>query len=274
VSVWGDDVLVEAKVRMVRVVHRLLFPRAHAVFGNATVLLEAAQELGLSSNRGHAVSWGVDLARFHPGPRDAQMLRSLAVPSDALVVISLRGVAPAYQPHLVLTAFAKLHQAEPRSVLLIVIKPGESGLSDELLGQIRRYRLTRQVRVVGPLPHPDMPRLLRSGDIGVSVPATDGGSVVVAEAMACGLPVVLSDIPAARERVRPGREGLLTPAGDSDRLAGALITLAAAPDVREAMGQHGRHTAERTLDRAAHMRYAEELYRSYVTGTKRWPSTV
>ena len=63
---------------------------------------------------------------------------------------------------------------------------------------------------------------LRAADVYVSTSRSDSTSVSLLEAMACGIPPVVTDIPANREWITEGRNGLLVPPGDPVRLAEAL----------------------------------------------------
>lgn len=92
----------------------------------------------------------------------------------------------------------------------------------------------------------DVPRYYRSADIYCS-PATGNESfgIVLLEAMACGTPVVASDIDGYRWVVEPGVEGLLVPPRSPRHLAEAIATLANDPARRKQMGEAGRQKAER-----------------------------
>ena len=68
--------------------------------------------------------------------------------------------------------------------------------------------------------------------------------MVLLEAMAAGKPIITTDIPGYNEVVAHGRQGLLVPPKDADRLAEALILLLGDEDLRERMGEDGRRTAE------------------------------
>jgi len=90
----------------------------------------------------------------------------------------------------------------------------------------------------------DLPRYYRSADVYCS-PATGNESfgIVLLEAMACGTPVVASDIDGYRWVVEPGKEGLLVPPRSPQHLAEAFVALANDPERRKKMGQAGRAKA-------------------------------
>jgi glycosyltransferase involved in cell wall biosynthesis len=83
-----------------------------------------------------------------------------------------------------------------------------------------------------------------AGDVFALLSAHEPWGVVVNEAAACGLPLVLSDrVGAARDLLRDGENGMLVPAGDVDAAADALRRLAADPELRARMGTHSRELA-------------------------------
>jgi glycosyltransferase involved in cell wall biosynthesis len=86
--------------------------------------------------------------------------------------------------------------------------------------------------------------------------------LVIAEAMACGRPVVVSAAGGAGEIVSDGDDALAVPPGDVDALAGALRRLADDGALRARLGAAGRARAERDFDRARLARQVAPLYRS------------
>lgn len=90
-----------------------------------------------------------------------------------------------------------------------------------------------------------MPALYRRFDALLLPSVREGMSLAVLEAMASGLAIVASDIPAMREIVDHGRGGLLCPVGDVEAFARALARIAADRALRRAMGAYNRAKAER-----------------------------
>jgi glycosyltransferase involved in cell wall biosynthesis len=94
----------------------------------------------------------------------------------------------------------------------------------------------------------DLPRYYRSSDLYVSASLSDGTSISLLEALACGRPVLVSDIPCNREWITPGEQGWLFPSGDVESFA--QIVLQDASDRRrlQEMGQAARRLAEQRAD--------------------------
>ncbi len=86
--------------------------------------------------------------------------------------------------------------------------------------------------------------LLRRAVANVFPSPKEGWGITVMEAAACGTPSIASDSPGLRDSVRAGVTGLLVPHGDPVALAAAMMHLADAPDVVEALGRAARLHAE------------------------------
>jgi glycosyltransferase involved in cell wall biosynthesis len=91
--------------------------------------------------------------------------------------------------------------------------------------------------------HADMPEVYRSVDLLLAPTRREGFGLSIAEAMACGLPVVATDCAAVPELIRHGSGGMLCPMDDVARFADAVNELAAAPGLRRDMGEFNRARA-------------------------------
>lgn len=101
---------------------------------------------------------------------------------------------------------------------------------------------------------PQMAELYRAADVLLcSSDATEGFGLPVLEAMACGLPCVVTDIPAFRTFARPDDYAHFVPVGDPSRMAAALENLLASPDEQRRLRSRGlevasEHTVKRSHD--------------------------
>ena len=101
-----------------------------------------------------------------------------------------------------------------------------------------------RLRALGRVAHPAMPKLYQSMDILLLPSVTEGHSIAVLEAMASGLPVVASDLPALREQIVHGEGGFLCPVGNVEAFAAAIQTLADDAALRLRMGAFNRAQVE------------------------------
>lgn len=97
---------------------------------------------------------------------------------------------------------------------------------------------------IGPVPFEHMPERYRDMDILLMPTAREGFGLSVAEAMACGLPVVASDCSSIPELFEDGKGGFLCPVGDVDAFAEKINLLAGDPGLRRRMGEYNRARVE------------------------------
>ncbi|HEX2141353.1 MAG TPA: glycosyltransferase, partial [Candidatus Limnocylindria bacterium] len=127
-----------------------------------------------------------------------------------------------------------------------------------------------RVIIVDAIPHRLMAEYLRLADMVVSVPESDSFPVAVQEAMATGVPVVTSDLPAARAALEELAPDALVPVGDVDATATALQrAIELAPDERHAIGLLLREQVVAHGDYRSNMEIMEDLYRNLVVATGR-----
>jgi len=143
-----------------------------------------------------------------------------------------------------LNACAKIKNSLP-NFRLIIVGPGTVlRLRYEKL--VKDMGLTDNVVFVGFVPSDELPSYYRSADI-FCAPATGGESfgIVLLEAMACGKPVVATNIQGYAGVLAHGEEGLLVPPRDEESLAHALLSLLNDKSLRLQMGAKGRTKAEK-----------------------------
>ena len=101
------------------------------------------------------------------------------------------------------------------------------------------------LKAIGPIPFEEMADHYREMDILLLPTVREGFGLSVAEAMACGLPVVASDCSSIPELVDHGKGGFLCPVGDVDAFAEKINLLADSPILRKQMGEYNRAKVEK-----------------------------
>ena len=247
---WGSDLLLGARRGAGRWKARWALSRSHLLLCDCQTVRRMALDLGMAQERIVVFPWGVDLERFRPG-RSGRVRRQLGW-DDEFVLLSARSFEPIYGVDVLVDAFLRLAPAEPRLRLLLL---GDGSLRPSLQRRVEQAGLHSRVRFVGAVAEEALPEYYRSADLYVSGSHSDGTSVSLLEAMACGLPVVVSDLPSNQEWVEPGVQGWLFPDGDSCALAGGIGQALAVARRRASMGKCARELVEREADwrRSAHM---------------------
>lgn len=158
-------------------------------------------------------------------PFGLEQLPDLAAPQlrEPQLFFANRGLEPVYAPHRVLELFAALARNLPDARLVVA---NDGSLRDALVRQADALGLTHRIQFVGRLDATRQDRYYQRAQWYLSLPASDSVAVSVLEAMAHGCIPVLSDLPANRELVRNGANGLLL-AADALPDPAALAELAA-----------------------------------------------
>jgi glycosyltransferase involved in cell wall biosynthesis len=113
------------------------------------------------------------------------------------------------------------------------------------------FASVKMLRPVGQIPFDDMPKRYGEMDILLMPTVREGFGLAVAEAMACGRPVVASDCSSIPELIDNGKGGFLCPVGDAKAFAEKINILAESPNLRREMGEYNRVKVEKMfrLDR-------------------------
>ncbi|GAA3028897.1 hypothetical protein GCM10020000_01810 [Streptomyces olivoverticillatus] len=113
-----------------------------------------------------------------------------------------------------------------------------------------------------------MPSLIRSADLMLCTPVYEPFGIVPLEAMACGVPVIATDVGGHRDTVAHGETGLLVPPGRPEPLAAAVRELLASPRTREHFGQAGRIRAVACYTWDGVANGVERVYAHVTTGAR------
>jgi len=180
-------------------------------------------------------------------------------PAESVVIASLGRLAREKSVDLLLEAFAAAAVKDPALRLLLI---GGGPRRGALLARAGWLGVAERVHLTGSLPRRDALALVKGADLFAFASRTETQGLVVAEALACGLPVVAIDGPGTRDAVRPGIDGLLVSA---DALAEALAELAGDAPRRAEMASAAAAGAAR-FDRAARIGEVVGLYRALLAG--------
>jgi glycosyltransferase involved in cell wall biosynthesis len=150
---------------------------------------------------------------------------------------------------------------------LRLILAGEGPLRPQIEGLVQDLGIQAYTRIVGAQPEDELKHLFGASDLYVSASQSDGSSISLLQAMACGLPAVVSDLPANREWVEHGENGWLFPPDDEGGLGDCLVRCAAldAATCRQ-MGLRNRKTVERKADWPRNVRRLVAFYRTVSAG--------
>lgn len=199
-----------------------VFQKADRVICVSDSLRRLALSLGMPPEKGMVVGNGVDTAKFHPVDRAAARTR-YGLPSDAKVLITVGALVERKGFHRVIDCLPELLRAHPTLHYLVVGGTSPEGsMEAELRAQVVRLGLAERVHFLGPVPPHELKWPLSAADVFVLATRNEGWANVILEAMACGLPVVATDVGGNREVVARDDLGTIVPFGDAAALTPAL----------------------------------------------------
>ena len=215
---WGSDLLVEAdKTRLMRWRTLFTLSRTTVMLADCRAVATKAASFRFPPERIKVFPWGVDLNFFVP-VGTAPLRRRLKW-QKCMVFLCSRSMEPLYGVDVVVQAFIRVAASQPRARLLLMGTGSQQGL---LRSMVSEAGLDDRVYFGGFAPLQDLPGMYRSADVYVSASHSDGSSVSLMEALACGKPALVSDIPGNREWVEPGKQGWLFKDGDSEALSARM----------------------------------------------------
>ena len=241
---WGSDLLKDADRSWAwRWATRHALKHSAVLVGDCRAVQEKAAQFGFPAEQVVLFPWGVDLQQFSPGK--AEDVRQRRNWQKNIVVLSLRSWEPLYGVDNVVRAFARAAQVEPALRLLLL---GNGSQAQIIRRTVMQYELQERVDYGGQVSNKDLAQIYHAADLYVSASHSDGSSVSLMEALGCGLPVLVSDIPGNREWITDGQEGWLFPDGDEEALAEGMLRAARQPEVLKNMRIASRRLAEERAD--------------------------
>lgn len=241
---WGSDLLKDASRSLaMRWVTRYTLRRSSVLVGDCDAVRRRAASFGFPSERVVLFPWGVDLDTFTPRREDD--FRARLGWEEAFVLLSNRAWEPLYGVDVVVRAFIQAAQRLPELRLLLLGNGSQAPLLHKMLADAG---LNDRVHFGGQVKNSDLARYYRAADLYLSASHSDGSSVSLMEALACGKPVLVSDIPTNKEWVEPGVQGWLFPDGDPVSLASAIEYTAEGRACLPEIGAAARALAERRAD--------------------------
>ena len=249
---WGYDLVMDAdKSAWMRWVTRYTLKRSAFFTSDAKVSRERAVAYGMDPERTVIFPWGTDIEHFVPGKeerrkhvREPNRKSEIGNPKS-ITLFCNRTWESIYGVDVLAKAFVRV-ATENQNVNLILLGGGSQG------GKIRQVLMNGgvldRVHFGGYVSQADLPRWYHMADLYISPSHVDGSSVSLMEALACGLPCLVSDIPGNREWIEDGVNGWLFRDGDAEDLARGISSAIQNRKSFTKIGESARKTAEERAD--------------------------
>jgi glycosyltransferase involved in cell wall biosynthesis len=237
---WGFDLMEDVhKNKWMERITRYTLKRSTFFTSDANVTRDKAVAYGMNPNRTVVFPWGVDLQQFSPDT-DHWSLNT-----DHFTLFCNRSWESRYGVDVLAKAFVKVARQNP-NVDMLLLGGGSQGTVVRHI--LQSGGVFARVTMPGQVTQKDLPRWYHMADMYISPSHVDGSSVSLMEALACGLPCLVSDIPANKEWVTEGENGWLFPDGDADALTAKILSAIAARESLPEIGRAARTSAEKRAD--------------------------
>ncbi len=158
-------------------------------------------------------------------------------------LVWIRAFHRIYNPVLAVAVLARVVREYPEARLSMIGPDKGDGTLDETKRAAADAGLSNRIDFVGPVPKSDVGRRLSRADVFLNTANVDNAPVTVLEAMACGLPVVTTDVGGLPQLVSHGRDALLVAADDPISMADSVLEILRTPVLAASLSREARRTA-------------------------------
>ena len=258
ISAWGTDVLIYPKEsRLKKYLAKRALKKADLLHCDGINPWKAMEELGADSEKIVRNYFGIDGERFHPSKRSNEFRDKINVGSSPMI-ISLRNLNPIYDVESLVRAVPIVIKEVPEAKFVIA---GNGILERELKRLAIDLGVSESINFTGKIFHLEVPYYIASADIYVSTSLSDAGlAASTGEAMACGLPVVITDDPDNRDWIKDGVNGFIVPVRNPSILAKRIVELIRNKSMRREFGRLNREIITERNDYNIEMGEMEKKY--------------
>jgi glycosyltransferase involved in cell wall biosynthesis len=262
VTAWGSDILVDAKNSIIkRYFVNYTLKKADMITCDAEHMKEAIKSYGIPTEKVNIIFFGIDTRKFKPEEKNKELRAKLEI-GGSPAIISLRNLEPLYNVESLIEAIPLVLKEIPDAKFIIAGKGSEG---ERLKNLAVSLDVLDSVRFIGFVLNDELPKYLNAMDVCVSTSLSDAGiAASTAEAMACGLPVIVTDVADNRWWVKDGENGFVVPIKDPKLLAERIIYLLKNVDIRRHFGDANRKIIEEKNDYYREMAKMEDIYQKLV----------
>lgn len=259
VTAWGSDIKVFPKKSII-IKWKTMFAlkMVDCITCDAEHMVASMEKLGAIRKKINIIYFGTDVEQFNPNKKDSEIKRDLIIDINSPIVISVRSLDPIYDVETFIKSIPHVLQEIPQATFVIAGDGTQKKYLVELAESLGVYKSTR---FISSLTSYDMARYLASSDLYVSTALSDGGiASSTAEAMASGLPVIITDVGDNRQWVKDGEQECIFPVSDYKLLGEKIIELLTKPHLRKRFGEINREIIEEKSNYYNEMTKMEDIY--------------
>lgn len=228
ITFWNGDLTwwakwngIERTLKKQVVLHGI--KRAAAITVNSEAAFNACLKYGATKDKVKLIRYpGVNLDLFKPQSDRFELRKRLELRHEKIVLCP-RGLGGYLNSDVIIEAAAMVVKQFPDTLFLFLSGVGSEALWDEHKKRAEELGIAENIRRDGQVPWENMPIYYNAADVVVSVSSNDSLPNCMMEAMACGTPLVMGDIPQIQVWIKDGVNGFLVPPRDPNLLAEAIV---------------------------------------------------
>ncbi len=257
---WGFDMLEDAeRDPLWRAATRYVLDHSDWFAADCDTVRRRAQAFGFPRERMTIFPWGVDHEIFQP--KDRGFMRRQVGYEEDLLIVHTRSWEPRYGVDVMLEGFWQAIQQQPNLRMFML---GGGSQEKQVEDFVKEKGLEDRILFCGYKENESLAQYYRAADVYLSASHIDGSSVALMEAMSCGCPALVSDIPSNLEWIHDGREGWVFKDGSAKSLSARIIEIARNRDEVSVRGEQARHKAEQDADWGRNFRKLLQTYQKLV----------
>ncbi len=256
---WGSDIMYYAKssVRN-RIIAGYAISRADMITCDCEYEKRIlADDFKYPEGKVVVMPWDVDLQVFRKSNNDPALKEKLGF-TGRKVLLMMRIFRPAYGIEDFIKALPAVKEANPEARVLML---GYGPIENDLKDLASDLALDGFIHWTGYVPQREVVKYINASDIYVSTSLMDGSSSSLLEAMACGLPAVVTDIPGNMEWVKDGVNGIVVKKSDPVSISKGINRLLKDDDLRVRMSGNNIKKIESDADFSKNFSRLENTYR-------------
>jgi len=256
---WGSDILIAPKLSIFhKIIAKYTIRKSDMITCDCESMKNEINRLsGYPKDRIITFPWGIDLKKFNPNINGLEIRNKLGWGQDKKILITVSYLKKIYGIEYLLHSVPFIINEVPETRVIIC---GDGELKEDLVQWVKSNGLREYVYFAGHVPNEELPKYYNAADIFIYTPLSSGSSLALLEAMACGLPVVASSIPALMEWIRDGYNGFIVPVKDSKVLAEKIVKLLKDNDIAIKFGNNNIQIAKEKADWDKNFEKLEMIY--------------
>ena len=244
--------------------------RALAITVNSQAAFDACLGYGAQADKVHLIRYpGVDMRRFHPA--DKQVARRKLDMATEHVVFAPRGLGSYLNSDVIIDAAKLVVRYHPGVMFVISCAIASNDELEKHKSKSISLGIEKNCRWIPKIAWEEMPDYYNAADVMVSISSNDSLPNCMLEAMACGTPIIMGDIPQIRECVLDGQNGFLVPPRDSKLLSERILNIFGTPSIVGHFATENKKIVEREMDSVKNGKLIKDLvFQVASTGTYRY----